>query len=224
MLTLSAGRKHMTNRYRALIAFALLPVAIAGCEDYEFTAPVSTFAVSPVFTSIDEGTTQQLTATDASGNPVSVTWASDNSNVVSVNSTGLAFGASPGVTAVIATNGAGEKQSASITVNQLQGIALVKGVPVTGLSGTVGTTKLYRIFVPPGTTQLVISLSGGTGDADLYVRRASPPTLTTFACRPFLGGNNETCTFNNPQSGTWYAWIDVFEDYAGASLVANYTP
>lgn len=213
----------MTNRYRALIAFALLPVAIAGCEDYEFTAPTPSFSVSPVFTSIDEGTSVQLAATDAAGNPVSVTWSSDNTSIVTVNGSGVAFGAAPGITAVIASNGT-ETQSASITVNQLQGIGLVKGVPVTGLSGAVGTSKLYRIFVPAGTTSLTIALSGGSGDADLYVNRASPPTLTTFACRPFLGGNNETCTINNPQSGTWYAWIDVFEDYAGASLVANYTP
>ena len=214
----------MTNRYRALLAFALLPLAIAGCsEDYEFTAPNPSFEVSPVFTSIDEGTSVQLEATDASGNPVSVTWTSDDTDIVTVNASGLAFGATPGVTAVIASNGS-ETHSASITVNQLQGIGLTRGVPVTGLSGAVGTTKLYRIFVPAGSTSLTISLSGGSGDADLYVNRGSPPTADVWACRPFLGGNNETCTINNPQSGTWYAWIDVFEDYAGASLVANYTP
>ena len=213
----------MTNRYRALLAFALLPVAIAGCDDYEFTAPNPTFAVTPVFTSIDEGTTQQLTATDAAGNPVSVTWKSDNTSVVTVNASGLAFGAGPGVTAVIASNG-GESQSASITVNQLQGIALTKGVGVTGLSGPTGSSKLYRIFVPAGTTQLTFTLSGGTGDADLYVRRAVPPTNASADYWSFNGGNGELITVNNPQSGTWYVLVDVWETYAGATLTANYTP
>lgn len=214
----------MTNRYRALFAFALLPAVVVGCaEDYEFTQPTPTFSVSPVFTSIDEGTTVQLEATNAEGDPVNVTWTSDNTSVVTVNSTGVAFGASPGLTAVIASNGT-ETRSSSITVNQLQGIGLTKGVPVTGLSGATGAQLLYRIFVPPGTTSLQVNVSGGTGDVDLYVRRASPPTLTTYTCRPYLAGNNEACTVANPQSGTWYVMLDVYELASGVTLVANYTP
>jgi hypothetical protein len=214
----------MIKRYRALFAAAVVPALLAGCgEDYNFTEPTRTFTVNPVFTAIDEGTTTQLTATDVSGNPVAASWSSDNTAIATVNANGLVTAGAPGVTAIIAKVG-NEVASSSITVNLLQGIGLTKGVPVTGLSGVVGTSKLYRIFVPAGTTSLTISLSGGSGDADLYVNRGTPPTATVWACRPFLGGNNETCTISNPQSGTWYAWIDVFENYAGASLVANYTP
>ena len=35
---------------------------------------------------------------------------------------------------------------------------------------------------------------GGTGDADMYVRSGSQPTTSTYNCRPYLSGNNETCT------------------------------
>ena len=31
------------------------------------------------------------------------------------------------------------------------------------------------------------------GDADLYVRRGSEPTLSTYDCRPYKSGSNETC-------------------------------
>lgn len=215
----------MTNRYRAILAFAAAPAVFAGCsEDYNFTQPTPAFTVSPVFTSIDEGTTVQLAATDPSGNPVSVTWSSDNTAVVTVNSSGVAFGASPGTTAVIATNGA-ETQSSSITVNALQGTGITKGQAV-AVSGTGGTSKLYRIFVPAGTTNLLVTIRNGTGDVDLYMRRGQPPTgsSSTDACRSFNDGNNETCSINNPQSGTWYMLLDAFTTYAGATLTATYTP
>src|SRR5512133_584162 len=33
----------------------------------------------------------------------------------------------------------------------------------------------------------------GTNDADLYVRRGSPPTAEEFDCRPYIDGTGETC-------------------------------
>jgi len=39
----------------------------------------------------------------------------------------------------------------------------------------------------------VFTLSG-TGDGDLYVRRAAPPTTASYDCRPFKNGSSETCT------------------------------
>jgi hypothetical protein len=214
----------MIKRYRALFAAAVVPALLAGCgEDYNFTEPTRTFTVNPVFTAIDEGTTLQLTATDVSGNPVAATWSSDNTAIANVNASGLVTAGTPGVTAIIAKVG-NESASSSITVNQLQGIALTKNVPVTGLAGATGTSKLYRIFVPAGTTQLRFTLAGGSGDADIYVRRGTPPTNASFTFFSFNGGNGELITVNNPQSGTWYVLVDAFETYAGATLTATYTP
>jgi hypothetical protein len=34
----------------------------------------------------------------------------------------------------------------------------------------------------------------GTGDADLYVKKGSAPSTTSYDCRPYIGGSNETCT------------------------------
>ncbi|WP_375335619.1 M28 family peptidase, partial [Staphylococcus aureus] len=47
---------------------------------------------------------------------------------------------------------------------------LANGVPKTGLSGGSGSTVLYKIEVPAGAHNLVISTSGGSGDVDLYTR------------------------------------------------------
>ncbi len=218
----------MIKRYRALLALAIVPVVILGCsEDYNFTEPIRTFAVTPEFASIDDGTSVQLAALDPSGAPVAVTWTSDNTAVLTVNAAGLAQAVTPGLAAVIATSTAdpAQKSSTSITVNALQGIGIAKGQQV-AVSGAGGTTRLYRIFVPAGTTNLRVTISGGTGDVDLYVRRGVPPTgsASTDACRSFNDGNGELCSINNPQSGTWYMLLDAFSTYAGATLVATYTP
>jgi hypothetical protein len=100
--------------------------------------------------------------------------------------------------------------------------ALVNGVPVTGISGVTGSQQYWKIVVPSGSTRLTVTISGGTGDADLYVRRDSLPTTSTFSCRPYLVGNNETCTFSPPTAGTYYVMIRGYTAYSGVTLRATY--
>src|SRR5690606_9305818 len=53
---------------------------------------------------------------------------------------------------------------------------LQNGTPVTGISGSSGSTQYWTITVPAGASNLNIATSGGSGDADLYVRFGSQPT------------------------------------------------
>jgi hypothetical protein len=62
---------------------------------------------------------------------------------------------------------------------------LDNGVPVTNISGIEGSEKFYRIIVPTGQTKFEIKMSGGTGDADLYVKRDAPPTTSDYDYRPY---------------------------------------
>ena len=101
-------------------------------------------------------------------------------------------------------------------------VELEKGVPVTGLAGPTGSEFFFTLDVPEGATDLVFQISGGSGDADLYVRRGAEPTQQTFDCRPYLNGNNETCTFASPQAGTWHVMVRGFSAFSGVTLVANY--
>jgi vibriolysin len=100
---------------------------------------------------------------------------------------------------------------------------LTNGVAVTGLSGSSGNKKYYTLEVPAGQTRLEFEISGGTGDADLYVRFGNPPSSSTYDCRPYKGGNAETCTFNNPQAGTWYVMLNGYSAYSGVSLKGTHT-
>lgn len=103
------------------------------------------------------------------------------------------------------------------------GGVLSNGVPVNNLSAAQGNEDAYTIEVPSGATNLDIQISGGTGDADLYVRFGAAPTTTTYDCRPYLTGNNESCPFTNPAAGTWHVMLRAYAAYTGVSLVASYT-
>ena len=74
--------------------------------------------------------------------------------------------------------------------------------------------------VPSGALTLSVVVRGGTGDADLYVRRGSQPTQQQFDCRPFQGGNDEFCTIDAPAAGSWFVSLRGFAAYSGASLTA----
>jgi hypothetical protein len=103
-------------------------------------------------------------------------------------------------------------------------IPLTNGVPVTDLAGATGSETHYKIDVPPGQVKLEIQMSGGTGDADLYVKFGSPPTTTDWDYRPYLIGNDETVTVDNPTAGTWYIMLRGYQAYTGVTLLATYGP
>jgi pseudolysin/vibriolysin len=83
---------------------------------------------------------------------------------------------------------------------------------------TGGVSSNYTLVVPSGKTSAVFTISGGTGDADMYVRVGAAPTTTTYNCRPYLSGNAETCTFNAPAAGTYYVNVRAYSGFSGVSL------
>ncbi len=102
------------------------------------------------------------------------------------------------------------------------GSVLQNGVPVTGLSAAKGGKLNFTIDVPAGKSQLVIASSGGTGDADLYVKFGSVPTSSSYDCRPYKSGNAETCTLNSPKAGTWNVQLSAYSAFSGVTLKASY--
>ncbi|MGX5202424.1 M4 family metallopeptidase [Aliikangiella sp. IMCC44632] len=103
------------------------------------------------------------------------------------------------------------------------GNELVNGVPVSGLGKSQGQDIVYTLDVPAGATNISFSISGGTGDADLYVKFGSTPTDSSYDCRPYRNGNNETCT-GTATGGTYYVRVKAYTSFSGVSLVGSYTP
>ncbi|MFE8596445.1 M4 family metallopeptidase [Archangium violaceum] len=99
---------------------------------------------------------------------------------------------------------------------------LSNGVPVSSLSGSSGNKKYYSLEVPAGQTSLAFEISGGTGDADLYVRSGAVPSASTYDCRPYASGNAESCPFPNPAAGTWYVMLNAYSAYSGVTLKGTY--
>ncbi|MBU0663448.1 MAG: S8 family serine peptidase [Proteobacteria bacterium] len=103
-------------------------------------------------------------------------------------------------------------------------IALHNGVTVSNLSGAQDDMLDYYITVPTGIRSLTVQIWGGSGDADLYVRYDSKPTLIDWDYRPYLTGNKENVFINTPQAGNWYISINGYAAFSGVSLKAKFAP
>ncbi|GAB57675.1 S8 family peptidase [Rheinheimera nanhaiensis] len=98
------------------------------------------------------------------------------------------------------------------------------GGTLTNLTATTGNWLHYTLTVPAGMGSLNVTMSGGTGDGDLYVRRGAQPTTSSYDCRPYKTGNNESCAFTNPQAATYHISIRAYSTFSGVTLVAEYKP
>lgn len=98
---------------------------------------------------------------------------------------------------------------------------LTNGDPVT-VSGAEGDQLRFHMDVPSGASTLTFDMSGGSGDADLYVKYGSEPTLNDYDCRPYQWGNDESCSFSSPQSGTWHVMVHGYDSFSGVDLVGNH--
>ena len=105
-------------------------------------------------------------------------------------------------------------------------IEVQNNIPLGALAGGQDSQKLYKITVPSGQSRLDISISGGSGDCDLYARRGTPPTTSSYdpQYRPYLVGNNETVSVSNPASGDWYIMLNGYTSYEGVRLASRYGP
>lgn len=103
------------------------------------------------------------------------------------------------------------------------GAVLNNNVAVNNLSATTNNLLNYQISVPAGATNLTITTNSGSGDADLYVRAGSQPTLSSYDCRPYLNGNNESCAFSSPQAAVYYIQLHAYSSFSGVTLVASYS-
>jgi serine protease len=99
--------------------------------------------------------------------------------------------------------------------------SLTNGVAATGLSGAASEELNYTFEVPAGATGVSVNMSGGTGDADLYVRLGSAPTTTSYDCRPYKSGNNESCSLTG--TGTYHVMVKGYSSFTGISLTGSYT-
>lgn len=103
------------------------------------------------------------------------------------------------------------------------GSVLLKAQSVV-VSGAQDAETRFTFEVPAGATNLSFVTSGGKGDADLYVKFGGEPTLSSYDCRPYVGGNSERCDVASPNSGTYHVMLRGYNAYENVSLIADYQP
>lgn len=180
-------------------------------------------------------TTSGLTAnftdgsTDSDGSIASRSWSFGDGTSSTATNPSKTYSTSGSYTVsltVVDNQGASNTSSKTVTVSggtTPPAGELQNGVAKTGLAATTGNSVSFTMNVPSGASNLKFVMSGGTGDADMYVRFGSAPTTSTYDCRPYLTGNNETCTISTAQAGTYHVMLRAYSSFTGVNLTGSYT-
>jgi Bacterial pre-peptidase C-terminal domain/Bacterial Ig-like domain (group 2) len=210
-------------------SIALIAVFAYACDDDISVGPsAGLLLVEPLFAAVDRDATLELSAT-LNGDNVPVTWESADPSIATVSSAGVVTGIAGGLVAITAklTSDPTQQRSSSVTV--IAPPTLEPGEPFewTGVaSGNLARNEglVYRFIVPEGASSLTVTFTGGTGDGDIYVQYNSAPDANgedETGCHSFNAANDEECTVTNPQAGTWYVFVAVWDAFEGATLSAE---
>lgn len=113
-----------------------------------------------------------------------------------------------------------DKKTQTVRIDGSAEDELRNGVPVTGLAGAAGSERFWTMQVGADAGAPQFAISGGSGDADLYVKFGSRPTKSSYDCRPYKAGNDETCNLDG-RAGTYHVMLAGYTAYTGVTLVGR---
>ncbi len=124
------------------------------------------------------------------------------------------YAASSGISLVASYSTGGTTCVPSSTV-------LCNGSSVTGISVSAGGNRMFTMVVPAGRPSVTFKTTGGTGDADLYVKLGSAPTTSSYTGKSDGSTATETVTLTNPAAGTYYVMVYGYTAASGITLTGS---
>lgn len=100
---------------------------------------------------------------------------------------------------------------------------LSNGVVTAAIAGAKSSEKVFTLPISAGAKNLVIEMSGGQPDADLYVKFGAKPSTSAYDCRPYTSNNNEKCSVSAPSAGVYYVVVRGYSDFSGVVIKASYS-
>jgi len=95
----------------------------------------------------------------------------------------------------------------------------VEGAKTFNTSVSIGNKVTYTPYPATITgNKVIVKIYGGTGDADLYVKKDSEPSASSYDCRPYTSGNTETCDMSSLGAGTYYIMVFGYRTVNGLTL------
>lgn len=155
-------------------------------------------------------------SSDADGSIVSYAWNFGDSFTSSgqqVAHTYAAAGSYAVSLTVTDDKGASNSKTATVTVT-----GTGSGFPKTNLSASKGNWLSYTYTVPAGVSSVTFNSGGGSGDADLYLRKGAAPTTSSYGCRSWTSSNTESCTVAVAAGDVVYVGLYAYATFSGVTL------
>ncbi|HJW46372.1 MAG TPA: S8 family serine peptidase [Lysobacter sp.] len=108
------------------------------------------------------------------------------------------------------------------TCNSIGG-TLTNGAAARNLCSSAGAELRFTLSVPAGARDLKFMSSGGSGDADLYVRFGSEPSTAAYDCKSEGSSSAGICAIASAQTGTYHVLVKAYATFAGVSLTGGYS-
>lgn len=98
---------------------------------------------------------------------------------------------------------------------------LDNAVQVGPLIAGAGDLAYYAFQPPAGTLSLDVATFGGSGNAELYVRRGTPPTSADFDCHASAAGPAQICTFPTSSAAVYDVIVRAASPLSATKIRAN---
>ncbi|MFJ8041743.1 collagenase [Kitasatospora sp. NPDC096147] len=219
------------TRYDADFAAWLAKCAKGDCG----TPAPENQAPSAGFTALANGLSVNLTdvSTDVDGTIASRAWDfGDGTNTTTANPTKVYAAAGTYTVKLTVTDDKGATASTSkpVTVvappkgecTSARLDELGKNCQRSNVSATAGNHSAFFVYLPAKVNSLKITVSGGTGEADLYYNPTGWATTSDWTARSVKNGNAETLTIKKPPAGYVYISLFAAKGFEGVSIKTEF--